>query len=100
MIESMACGTPVLALPGGSVPEVVRDGVSGWICRDVDDMADRIRSLDVAPASCRSWVERQFTVDGMTARYVDLYQRLARPRADAAPLRRLRADVVERPTAS
>src|SRR5438477_649066 len=56
MIESMACGTPVLALPGGSVPEVVCDGVSGWICRDVDDMAARLGSLDVAPASCRTWV--------------------------------------------
>ena len=44
MIEAMACGTPVLALPGGSVDEVVRDGVSGWICRNVDDMAARIDS--------------------------------------------------------
>jgi len=77
MIESMACGTPVLALPGGSVAEVVRDGISGWVCRDVDDMADRIASLEVPPASCRSWVEREFTVDRMTARYVDLYRRLS-----------------------
>src|SRR6476661_2490130 len=33
MVEAMACGTPVLALRGGSVPEVVRDGVSGYLCR-------------------------------------------------------------------
>jgi glycosyltransferase involved in cell wall biosynthesis len=100
MIESMACGTPVLALPGGSVPEVVRDGISGWICRDVDDMADRIATLDVTPASCRSWVEREFSVDRMTGCYVDLYQRLAgRPRPDAA-LRRPRADALERLSAS
>jgi glycosyltransferase involved in cell wall biosynthesis len=32
MLEAMACGIPVLAMPGGSVPEVVRDGVSGYIC--------------------------------------------------------------------
>jgi len=101
MIEAMACGTPVLALPGGSVPEVVRDGVSGWVCRDVDDMADRIASLDVTPASCRSWVEREFTVDRMTARYIDLYERLAgAPRAGAGMLRRPRAGAVERLTAS
>jgi glycosyltransferase involved in cell wall biosynthesis len=101
MVEAMACGTPVLALPGGSVPEVVRDGVSGWICRDVADMADRIASPGVAPASCRSWVEREFTVDRMTARYDDLYRRLGdRPRAESAPaFRRPRADV-ERLTAS
>src|SRR6185437_3770303 len=41
MIEAMACGTPVLAFPGGSVVEVVADGVSGWICRDVEEMAER-----------------------------------------------------------
>src|SRR5213075_436347 len=42
MIEAMACGTPVLAFAGGSVEEVVVDGVNGWICRDVDEMARRI----------------------------------------------------------
>src|SRR5579862_4674759 len=104
MIESMACGTPVLALPGGSVPEVVRDGVSGWVCGGVDEMAARIASLDVTPASCRSWVEQHFSVDRMVSRYVDFYQRLiARPRAEyAGALRRRHADASEageRPTA-
>ena len=83
MVEAMACGTPVLALPGGSVPEVVADGVSGWLCRDVDDMAARIASLDIAPDACRSWVQRQFSVDRMTSCYIDLYERLAgAPRAE------------------
>ena len=53
MIEAMACGTPVIALPGGAVPEVVRDGVSGWICRDVDEMAARAVDIGISPASCR-----------------------------------------------
>src|SRR5260370_14362735 len=77
MIESMACGTPVLALPGGSVPEVVRAGVSGWMCRDVDDKAALVASASATPASWRSWVEGRFSVDRMAARYVDLYERLA-----------------------
>ena len=39
MIESMACGTPVLAFPGGAVSEVVRDNISGFLCQSVDEMA-------------------------------------------------------------
>jgi len=97
MIEAMACGTPVLALPGGSVPEVVRDGVSGWICRDVPEMAARIDSVGVEPESCRAWVEQNFSVDRMTKRYIDLYARLTvRPRVETlAAHRRTRAGAVE-----
>ncbi len=76
MVEAMACGTPVLALPGGSVPEVVREGVSGWTCRDVDDMAERVMSLQIDPVSCRSWVEQQFSCDRMVEQYLDVYERL------------------------
>jgi len=74
MIEAMACGTPVLALPGGSVPEVVCDGVSGWICRDVDDMAARARDLRIAPEACRQHVRDHFTVERMVRRYEAVYR--------------------------
>jgi glycosyltransferase involved in cell wall biosynthesis len=77
MIEAMACGTPVLALPGGSVPEVVRDGVNGWICRDVEDMARRAASPDVAPRSCRADAERRFSVDRMASDYERAYREAA-----------------------
>ena len=53
MIEAMACGTPVLAFAGGAVREIVRDGVNGWICRDVDDMARRIGEPPIPAAECR-----------------------------------------------
>ena len=53
MIEAMACGTPVLALPGGAVEEIVADGVSGWICANVGEMAQRARDLRIPAASCR-----------------------------------------------
>jgi glycosyltransferase involved in cell wall biosynthesis len=75
MIEAMACGTPVLAFAGGAVEEVVRDGVNGWICADVAEMAERMASPGVAPISCRMSVDRQFSVAAMADRYLDVYQR-------------------------
>ena len=51
MVEAMACGTPVLSMPGGSVPEIVQDGISGYICRSVRDMAKRVRELNFDPAA-------------------------------------------------
>src|SRR5205823_8894499 len=47
MIEAMACGTPVLAFHGGSVPEIVKDGVSGYICKSLDEMAAHANNLDI-----------------------------------------------------
>jgi glycosyltransferase involved in cell wall biosynthesis len=74
MIEAMACGTPVLAFAGGSVREIVRDGVSGWICEDAADMARRIASPGIRPASCRDWAARHFSAERMVADYLDLYE--------------------------
>ena len=76
MIEAMACGTPVLAFAGGSVAEIVRDGVSGWICSDVEDMARRLASPGVCPASCRTWAIEHFSCDRMVEHYIDLYEDL------------------------
>lgn len=45
MIEAMLCGTPVLALPRGSVPEIVEDGVTGFVCRDTAEMTSRLRAI-------------------------------------------------------
>ena len=75
MVEAMACGTPVLALPGGAVEEVVRDGVSGWVCRDVDEMAQRLAGLDIAPEACRDFVQRHFSAETMADNYLDVYER-------------------------
>src|SRR6266508_822550 len=75
MLEAMACGTPLLAFGRGSVPEVVSDGVSGWICRDVVDMAERISSPGVAAESCRAWVAAHFSLDRMVDGYLEIYDR-------------------------
>jgi glycosyltransferase involved in cell wall biosynthesis len=74
MIEAMACGTPVLAFAGGAVNEVVAPGVSGWICRDVDELAARAAEPAIAPASCRDYVRRRFSVDRMAERYERAYE--------------------------
>ena len=75
MIEAMACGTPVLAMPGGSVPEIVKDGVSGFVCRSVDEMAARIPEAGrFQPREVRAYAERMFSLDHMVRQYADLYQ--------------------------
>jgi glycosyltransferase involved in cell wall biosynthesis len=75
MIEAMACGTPVLAFAGGAVREVVRDGVNGWICKDVDDMARRIVQPPIPAEECRTFAESRFSIAAMGDAYVDLYAR-------------------------
>jgi glycosyltransferase involved in cell wall biosynthesis len=83
MIEAMACGTPVLAFGRGSVPEIVSDGVSGWICRNTADMAARIASPGIGAESCRAWVERHFSCDRMADRYLEIYDRAQADRVHA-----------------
>ena len=74
MIEAMACGTPVLAFQGGAVQEIVRDGVNGWICGDVQDMAARAASPGVDPLACRTFVSANFSVGKMADAYLDVYR--------------------------
>jgi len=74
MIEAMACGTPVIALPGGSVEEVVRDAVSGWICHDTDEMASRINGPMIPPATVHEYMLENFTLTRMAEKYVSVYE--------------------------
>jgi len=74
MVEAMACGTPVLAMPGGSVPEVVREGVSGHICRSVVQMARHARDLNFNPAAVRQYVTDNFSIERMAKDYVGVYE--------------------------
>ncbi len=75
MIEAMAAGTPVIALRDGSVPEVVEDGVGGFVCADVDDMVAAVARLDeIDPEACRASVARRFSVEAMTAGYEAVYR--------------------------
>lgn len=77
MTEAMACGTPVLALRRGSVPEVVEDGVTGFVRdseEDLADVADEVTTL--SRRACRERVERYFSVEVMTDGYEAVYESL------------------------
>ena len=82
MIEAMACGTPVLAFSGGSVPEVVRDGVSGWICKSAAEMSERAQNVGIEPSTVQEYVRETFSLDRMADQYLELYQQIA---AEAEP---------------
>ncbi len=74
MVEAMATGTPVIALRNGSVDEVVDDGVTGFVCDDVDQMVAAVARLDeIDSHACRRAVEERFSVAAMTAGYEALY---------------------------
>ena len=78
--EAMACGTPVLAFPGGSVPELVSNGVSGYVCQSADEMVTRAKQLaegrGLAPHVVRRYAEENFSVERMVSEYLALYREL------------------------
>jgi glycosyltransferase involved in cell wall biosynthesis len=76
MVEAMACGTPVIAFPEGSAPELVVDGESGFLVGDEDGMAAAIGRLDeLDPARCRALTESRFGVEAVAERYEGVYRR-------------------------
>jgi glycosyltransferase involved in cell wall biosynthesis len=83
MLEAMACGTPVFALPGGSVPEIVQPGTSGTISSTAQRMADAVRCTTYAPEVVRAWVEQRFSVKIMVQRYIELYDEVVNNNFDS-----------------
>jgi len=74
MIEAMACGTPVLGANMGSVPEIVVDGATGFLCDGVEIAIARVPQLATLDrATCRAHVERNFSLERMIDRYIDAY---------------------------
>ena len=75
MIESMACGTPVIATRHGAVPEVIEDGRSGIIVETYREMADALERADALdPLECRRYVEERFAPERMVHDYVEAYE--------------------------
>ncbi|MBV8088776.1 MAG: glycosyltransferase, partial [Alphaproteobacteria bacterium] len=84
MIEAMACGTPVVARRNGSVPEVVDDGITGFVVASEAEAAAAARRLhELERARIRSVFEERFTARRMAQDYVSLYRRLI---ADREPV--------------
>ncbi len=101
MVEAMACGTPVVAMKCGSVPEVVTDGVTGFICssmRQFVDAVPRVASLD--RVACRAVAEDRFSAQVMTVGYERVYGDLAAAGSRPAGLTHSLSRVGDRPAAT
>jgi glycosyltransferase involved in cell wall biosynthesis len=80
MVEAMACGTPVIALRQGSVPEVIEDGVTGFICEDECEMVEAIGRIDdIDRSRCRQVAEERFSPERMADEYLQVYRHLSAP---------------------
>jgi glycosyltransferase involved in cell wall biosynthesis len=74
MTEAMACGTPVIAFPEGAAPEVVEDGLTGFLAEDEQGMADAIARLgELDPADCRRRAHERFDIKPVTDAYERAY---------------------------
>jgi glycosyltransferase involved in cell wall biosynthesis len=77
MIEAMACGTPVIAYRGGSVEEVIDEGVTGFVRDDIEGAVEAVaRSATLSRERCRTRFEERFSVARMAEQYVAAYRRL------------------------
>ena len=77
MIEAMACGTPVIAYPFGSVPEIILDGVSGFLVHDVAGGVKAVKRIDeIDRRACREHFELNFLDERMARDYLSLYKQL------------------------
>jgi glycosyltransferase involved in cell wall biosynthesis len=75
LVEAMACGTPVVALRRGSVPEIVIDGETGFVLDDERGLAGALgRLAEIDPKECRRHVETTFSVEAMVDGYARLYR--------------------------
>lgn len=97
MVEALACGTPVITSPAGAAPEIVDDGVTGFLC---DTEAAMVRAVDrvgeIDRAACRRTVVDRFSADRMVADHLDLYGRLL-DGSDVARPRRIPGRMTVRP---
>jgi glycosyltransferase involved in cell wall biosynthesis len=77
MIESLACGTPVIAWRGGSVPEVLTDGETGFVCDSVEECIQAVKRIpEISRYRCREIFERRFSASRMAMDYLNIYHQI------------------------
>ncbi|MEA3239194.1 MAG: glycosyltransferase, partial [Candidatus Bipolaricaulota bacterium] len=75
VVESMACGTPVIAIDRGSMPELIRDGETGFLAASSENAVESMRRIDgIDRRKCRTWVEKHFTEAQMVEKYIQVYK--------------------------
>ena len=80
VIESMACGTPVIAFGRGSMPELIQNGKSGFLVKTVDEAVEAVARIDtIERAYCRL-VEKHFTAERMVREYIQVYEMILQDR--------------------
>lgn len=77
VVEAMACGTPVIAMRRGAMPELIEHGATGFLVSDWEEAAEAVDQLErIDRTRCRAWVEERFTVDRMVEEYLTVYQQI------------------------
>lgn len=77
VVESMACGTPVIAFNKGSMPELIEHGKNGYLAENISEAAEAVDSLhNIRRIDCRKHIEQLFTVDQMTDGYLNTYKKI------------------------
>jgi glycosyltransferase involved in cell wall biosynthesis len=77
LIESMACGTPVIGFNLGSIPELIKDGVSGFVVENVDEMVERVKMVSqIDRIGCRNYALTNFSARKMAEGYLALYEKI------------------------
>ncbi len=77
VIEAMACGTPVIAMNRGAMPELIQHGVTGFLANNDKEFCEYMQRVDeIDPQACRDWVERKFVASTMAAEYIKRYKKV------------------------
>jgi glycosyltransferase involved in cell wall biosynthesis len=85
MAEALACGTPVIGLNRGAIPEVIQDGVNGFVCDSAEEMAARVGAIQsIDRGICREIMEQRFSDRVMVDAYEALYRSIARKSGELA----------------
>jgi glycosyltransferase involved in cell wall biosynthesis len=90
MIESLACGTPVIAFERGAVPEVIEHGKTGFIVKDVEEGVEAVRNISLlSRGRCRAAFEKRFTAERMAGDYLKIYRQLIGERTEKRGVQQL-----------
>ncbi|MCJ7472094.1 MAG: glycosyltransferase family 4 protein, partial [Actinobacteria bacterium] len=81
IVEAMACGTPVIAFNRGSMPEIIANGITGFLVNNLDDMAEAVvKTKQLDRFQCRKLIKERFSVDRMVKDYLRVYEKIIKQR--------------------